>query len=220
MESGLIGKIVSCETPEYIKVLYPSFIFESRVDPVIEINSIYIGRISPKAKSLLLNRGFPFVIWNKSGGEVHLDREGLFSMCIKRKRKYKEILDSISETQFINCMRILRITDTYQQEEEEESLYPIFGKISSGSKESLKMVYSLLKTKNPHQVLASLITFYGRVINIAPDDDIGKSANYTALLKRAARRKQMFMKGVLALESTVSVPPTLQITSLIMSVCK
>ena len=159
------------------------------------------------------------VLFGDMSEEESLTREKLFELCMRRKRKYRDTYDQVPLPRFINEVKILRIIDKFSLEEEVDSIYPVFESLSSGSKESIKLISTLLEITNPNVILASLITFYGRIIRLQPNEDTGKSAHYTLILKRCAKRRHLFLKALLSLEDISHVSVELQIFHLILNVC-
>ena len=86
--------------------------------------------------------------------------------------------------EFIQQVKLLRITGTLQWEEHEDSIYPLFILISKKSKLAIPMSLDLCQSFGTRPLLYSLITFFGRVL---ASDDIVSSANYQLLLSRCRK---------------------------------
>lgn len=190
-----LGKIVSAETEEFLRVLYPRFIIEREFDAFSSKSSIYTGNISTKTIEKLKFRGYPFIVWVEEGGEIALTRELLFSYCIRRRRNYKPHYDELDVREFVNMCRILKVCDLVPQEDDDDSsVYQLFVLLSKKSKTSIKYGLDLCGSMGSMQVLYSVITFFSRVV--AGADSGSFSPQYTAVIKRAEQNKAAYIKAM------------------------
>lgn len=187
--SELLGRVVSCESEEFLRILFPNFGAESDFDPFRSRPSIYIGVPTSKIVECMRSRRVPFIVYVQTGGEYNLTREDLFNRCTRRRRNYNESLEEMPLLEYINAMRILKVADVLVTEEDETNVYELFELIAKQSKQSVKLALDLSSSVGPYRILYSLITFYNRVIS---EEQGSISSHYALLIKRAQQRKVLF----------------------------
>jgi len=190
---SFISLVVSCETVDFLTVLYPDFRIEYEFDPFNEHDSIYVGKISPKIIDLLRTRANNFVVWVPEGGVEVITRERLFGLCTNRKRNWKPELEYLTTVDFCNRMRILKTLDILPLEEEESGVYDIFRLISSKSKDAIRKALLMSEEIGVHRVLYSILTFYSRILS----EGDASSASYTRIIKSCRKRKRVFIQALI-----------------------
>lgn len=212
----MLNKTVSAESPEYVSILYPKLRLERAFDPLRTLPSLFVGSMRPGLLSQLDSRGVDYVVWSKGGGEIVLTRQVLFEMCTKRKRKWRDEWLDLPEDEFLRACHLLKIIDFWEFEEE-DSIYPIFVEISKGSKRAIDLS---LQYSHPSRLVSSLITFYGRVINFEPGDDLGKSSHYNVVVQRASRKKSLYARTLVGFHQYNEFGVELQLMGLLLGVLK
>lgn len=185
----LLGKVVSCESEEFLRILYPDFGTESEFDPFRSQPSIYVGIPTSKIVERMRSRKVPFIVFVKTGGEYNLTRAELFSRCTRRKRNYPEPLDEMPELEFINAMRILKVSDVLTIEEDESNVFELFELVAKKSRQSILRALDLADSVGSYRILYSLITFYQRVVS---SDQGSVSPRYAMVIKRAQQNKEKY----------------------------
>lgn len=179
--SDILGKIVSAESDEFIRILYPDFKMEDSFDPFESRDIIHTGIITSRIVDRIRSRGNRYIIYTPKGGETSLTREELFHICSKRARKFPEELNEIPIEEFIKIAKTLKWGGILLTDDDDHNIFELFTSLAQGSKKSIDHALNLCDTMGPHRVLYSLLTFFTRVIS----NEEASTARYSLVLKRA-----------------------------------
>lgn len=212
----LKNTIVSCESVEYLHILFPGWRVESEFDPFSYGPCIFTGPISSKIVMRLRGKEDSFVVWTESGGEMHISREKMFSFCTRRRRNYKPEFDNIELREFLNLMRILKVVDVLPYEEDESNTFELFVMLSQRSKMAYKLGMNICEQIGPHRLIATLMTFYSKVVHGADFDST--SQQYALVLRRAGQNSAKYRKALLGCNSHHNSDPRIVLMYLLITV--
>lgn len=191
MVDSLLTKIVSSESVEMVRVIHPNFRLESRFDPFDCRPAIYTGSFNARLIASISSRGPDYVIYTKEGGEYSLTREKLFGLCSKRKRAYSDELEKLPLPDFLNRMKILRISDVLVVDDDSESLFELFELISRRTVKAVSFALHLADQQSPEVLVSSLLTFYSKVIK---EDEVAQNPRYNLILSRCRKNRGSFFR--------------------------